>query len=159
MLDIDEQYRPDTTLERLSKLKSVYSTRAITAGNAPGMNDGATAILMMTRRKARELGLEPLATVVSQVSIAIHPNRMPEGPGYAIQKVLDKADLTLNDIAVMEINEAFAAVPLVSTKMLAMEDGKKLKEIRNKTNINGSAIELYLLKLILRRDHVVYQPF
>ncbi len=142
VLDIDEQYRPDTSMERLSKLKTVYGTRAITAGNAPGMNDGATAILVMTRRRAGELGLEPLATVVTQVSIAINANRMPEGPGYAIQKVLKKADMSIDDMAVMEINEAFAAVPLVSTKMLAMEDKKRLKEIRDKTNINGSAVAI-----------------
>ena len=140
LLNIDEQYRADTSLEKLSKLKAVYGTRAITAGNAPGMNDGATAILVMTRRKAKELGLEPLATVVAQVSIAISANRMPEGPAYAIQKVLKKAGMTIDDMPVMEINEAFAAVPLVSTKMLAMEDKKKLKEIRDRTNINGSAI-------------------
>ena len=142
ILEIDEQYRPDTSMERLAKLKPVYGTRAITAGNAPGMNDGATAILVMTRRKAEELGLECLATIVSQVSIAINASRMPEGPGYAMQKVLKKADLTLGDIAVMEINEAFACVPLVSTKMLAGDDNKKLKEIRDKTNINGSAIAI-----------------
>ena len=141
VLDIDEQYRPDTSLERLSRLKTVYGTRAITAGNAPGMNDGATAILVMTRDKAKELGLECLATVVSQVSIAIHPNRMPEGPGYAIQEVLKKADMSLDDMAVIEINEAFACVPLVSTKLLA-GDEKKLKQIRDKTNINGSAIAI-----------------
>jgi len=142
ILDIDEQYRPGTSMEKLSKLKPVYGTRAITAGNAPGMNDGATAILVMTRRKAEELGLECLATIVSQVSIAITASRMPEGPGYAIQKVLKKADLTLGDMAVMEINEAFACVPLVSTKMLGGDDNKKLKEIREKTNINGSAIAI-----------------
>jgi len=142
ILNIDEQYRPDSTIERLSQLKTVYGTRAITAGNAPGMNDGATAIIVMRRRKALELGLEPLATVVAQVSIAIHPNRMPEGPGYAIQKLLKIADLSLNDIAVMEINEAFACVPLVSTKLIAGDDTKKLQGIRDKTNINGSAIAI-----------------
>jgi acetyl-CoA C-acetyltransferase len=142
VLDIDEQYRPDTTLERLSGLKTVYGTRAITAGNAPGMNDGATAILLMTRGKAEELGLECLATVVSQVSIAIHPNRMPEGPGYAIQKVLKKVDMSLEDMAVIEINEAFACVPLVSTKLVAGDDKNLLKQIRDKTNINGSAIAI-----------------
>ena len=119
ILDIDEQYRPDTSLERLSKLPTVYGTRAITAGNAPGMNDGATAILVMSREKAEELGLEVLATIVAQVSIAINASRMPEGPGYAWQKVLKKADLSIDDMAVMEINEAFAAVPLVSTKLFA----------------------------------------
>ena len=142
VLDIDEQYRPDTSMERLSKLAAVYGTRAITAGNAPGMNDGATAILVMRRHKAEELGLECLATIVTQVSIAINANRMPEGPGYAIQRILQKADMGLDDIAVMEINEAFAAVPLVSTKMLAKEDNQRLKEIRDKTNINGSAIAI-----------------
>jgi acetyl-CoA C-acetyltransferase len=142
VLDIDEQYRPDTTLERLSALKTVYGTRAITAGNAPGMNDGATAILLMTRRRAEELGLECLATIVSQVSLAIQPNRMPEGPGYAIQRVLKKADMSLDDIAVIEINEAFACVPLVSTKLIAGDNKKTLKEIRDKTNINGSAVAI-----------------
>ena len=142
ILDIDEQYRPDTSLERLSKLATVYGTRAITAGNAPGMNDGAAAILVMSRQKAEELGLEILATVVAQVSIAIDASRMPEGPGYAWQKVLKKADLTMDDIAAMEINEAFACVPLVSTKLFAGDDNKKLKEIRDRTNINGSAIAI-----------------
>jgi acetyl-CoA C-acetyltransferase len=106
------------------------------------MNDGATAIIVMRRRKALELGLEPLATVVAQVSIAINANRMPEGPGYAVQKVLKKADLSLDDMAVMEINEAFAAVPLVATKLIAGDDAKKLKELRDRTNINGSAIAI-----------------
>ena len=142
VLDIDEQYRPDSNLEKLSKLKTVYGTRAITAGNAPGMNDGATAILVMTRKKAEELGLEPLAAVVAQVSIAIDASRMPEGPGYAIQKALKMVDLGIDDIAVMEINEAFACVPLVSTKLIAADDAKELKQIRDKTNINGSAIAI-----------------
>lgn len=142
ILDIDEQYRPDSSLERLSKLQTVYGTRAITAGNAPGLNDGATAILVMSREKAHELGLEILATVVAQVSIAIDANRMPEGPGIAWQKVLKKADLTIDDMAVMEINEAFAAVPLVSIKLFAGDDKNKLKEISDRTNINGSAIAI-----------------
>ena len=142
VLNIDEQYRPDTTLEKLAKLKAIYGTKAITAGNAPGMNDGATAVLVMRRRKAEELGLECLATVISQVSIAIHPNRMPEGPGYAILKVLKKVDLSLGDMAVMEINEAFAAVPLVSTKLITGDDNKALRELRDKTNINGGAIAI-----------------
>jgi len=142
VLNIDEQYRADTSIEKLSKLKPVYGTRAITAGNAPGMNDGATAIIVMRQGKALELGLQPLATVVAQVSIAINANRMPEGPGYAIQKVLKKADLSLDDVTVIEINEAFAAVPLVSTKLIAGDDAKKLKQIRDKTNINGSAVAI-----------------
>jgi len=140
VLDIDEQYRPGTTLEGLVKLKPIYGTRAVTAGNAPGLNDGATAILFMTKEKAERLGLSPLVTIVAMVSIAIKPDRMPEGPGFAIQKVLEKAALRMEDIDVIEINEAFAAVPLVSTVVLADGDEKKLKDIRDKTNINGSAI-------------------
>jgi acetyl-CoA C-acetyltransferase len=142
VLDIDEQYRADTTLERLTSLKTVYNTRAITAGNAPGLNDGATAILVMTRRKAEELGLEVLATVVEQVSIAINASRMPEGPGYAIKKILKKADMNLDDMAVMEINEAFACVPLVSMKLVVDKDDSKYKELQKKMNINGSAIAI-----------------
>ncbi len=142
VLDIDEQYRADTTLERLASLKSVYNTRAITAGNAPGLNDGATAILVMTRRKAEELGLEVLAKVVASVSVAINASRMPEGPGYAMRKILKKADMTLDDMAVMEINEAFACVPLVSMKLAVDNDNSKYKELQKKMNINGSAIAI-----------------
>ena len=142
VLYIDEQYRADTSLERLSQLKTVYGTRTITAGNAPGMNDGATAILVMRRKRAVELGLEPLATVVAQVSIAINASRMPEGPGYAMQKALKMADLGTDDMDVMEINEAFACVPLVSTKLIVGDDDNKLKQIRDKMNINGSAIAI-----------------
>ena len=139
-LDIDEQYRADTSLERLASLKTVYNTRMITAGNAPGLNDGATAILLMTRGKAEELGLEVLATVVASVSVAINASRMPEGPGYAMLKALDKANLKLEDMAVMEINEAFACVPLVSMKVIAGGDDKKYQDMVARMNINGSAI-------------------
>lgn len=75
-------------------------------------------------------------------SIAIHPNRMPEGPAYAAQKALDLAEITLDRIAVIEINEAFAAVPLVSTLMLGENDPVKTERIRAKTNVNGSAIAI-----------------
>jgi acetyl-CoA C-acetyltransferase len=142
ILDIDEQYRPDTTLERLSRLKTVYGTKGITAGNAPGMNDGATAILLMTRERAAEVGLEPLATVVAQVSIAIDASCMPEGPGYAMQKVVAKAGLKMEDMTVMEINEAFACVPLVSMKLVAGGDARKLQSITDRMNVNGSAIAI-----------------
>ena len=142
ILDIDEQYRPDTTLERLASLKTVYNTRMITAGNAPGLNDGATAILLMTRQKAKELGLEVLATVVASVSVAINASRMPEGPGFAMLKALQKANLTLDDMAVMEINEAFACVPLVSMKVVAGKDDKKYKAMVEKMNINGGAVAI-----------------
>ena len=142
MMVIVEQYRPDSTLEKLAKLKPIYGTRAITAGNAPGMNDGATAILVMRRSKAEELGLEVLATVVASVSIAIRTSRMPEGPGFAMQKILAKADLKLDDITAMEINEAFACVPLVSMRILADGDKAKYKSIFDRMNLNGSAVAI-----------------
>lgn len=142
VLNIDEQYREDTTLEKLSKLKPIYGCKAVTAGNAPGLNDGATAILLMTRRKAEELHLEPIATIVAMTSIAIHPNRMPEGPGIAAQKVLDLAKIKLDQIDVIEINEAFAAVPLVSIEALCHRDKALAKTIQKKTNIHGSAIAI-----------------
>src|SRR4030067_1922537 len=100
------------------------------------MNDGATAILLMTRERAEELSLQPLGTVVAQVSMAMNASRMPEGPGYAMQKVLAKANLKLDDMAVMEINEAFASVPLVSMKLIAGNDAKKLKSLQDRMNIN-----------------------
>jgi len=139
-LNIDEQYRSGTTLEKLAKLKTVYGCKTITAGNAPGLNDGATAILFMTKEKAEQLGLSPIATIVAMVSIAINPNRMPEGPGYAIQKVLKVADEKLDNIDIIEINEAFAAVPLVSLRLLCENNKEKLKKLKDKTNINGSAV-------------------
>ena len=141
-LDVDEQYRPDTSLEALGRLKAIYGTRAITAGNAPGLNDGATAILFMTRAKVDELGLEPLAEIIAMSSIAISPHRMPEGPAYAAMKALEFGGRLLDDIAVMEINEAFAAVPLVSTLLLADKDKRRAKALREKTNLNGSAIAI-----------------
>jgi len=139
-LKIDEQYRTDASLEKLSKLKPIFGTRAITAGNAPGLNDGATAILVMAREKAEELGVEVLGTIVAMVSIATKPDRMAEAPAVATKKLLDMAKLSLDEIEVMEINEAFAAVPLVSINLLCDGDKIKVKKIREKTNVNGSAI-------------------
>jgi acetyl-CoA C-acetyltransferase len=142
ILDIDEQYRPGTTIEGLAKLKPIYNTRMITAGNAPGLNDGATAILLMTRKRAKELGLKVLGVVVASVSIALNASRMPEGPGYAMLKALKKASLTFDDMTVMEINEAFACVPLVSMMVAVDKDKTKYKALREKMNVNGSAIAI-----------------
>jgi acetyl-CoA C-acetyltransferase len=142
ILDIDEQYRADATVEKMSKLKPIYGCKAVTAGNAPGLNDGATAIIVMTRGKAQQLGLKPLGTILAMTSIAIHPNRMPEGPGFAIKKVLSMANVKLDQIDAIEINEAFAAVPLVSIEVVCDRDKAKAKELHKKTNINGSAIAI-----------------
>ncbi|HMK34015.1 MAG TPA: thiolase family protein [Desulfomonilaceae bacterium] len=142
ILEIDEQYRPDVTPEKLAALPGIYGCKTITAGNAPGLNDGAAAILFMKATRARELGLEPLAEIVAMSSIATKPDRLPEAPAIAIRQVLASADLTLNDIQVIEINEAFAAVPLVSTLMLGEKDRTRTEAIREKTNVNGSAIAI-----------------
>ena len=142
MLDIDEQYRADTTLERLAGLKAIYNTRMITAGNSPGLNDGATAIMLMTRKKARELRLTVLGVIVASTSIALNASRMPEGPGFAMLKALKKANLTWDDMALLEVNEAFAAVPLVSMKVAAEGDNAKYKKMFDKMNPLGSAIAI-----------------
>jgi acetyl-CoA C-acetyltransferase len=141
-LGIDEQYRPQISLEGLSKLPGIYGCKGITAGNAPGLNDGATAILFMTRKKAEALGLEILAEVVSMCSIARPADRMAEAPAFAAKKVLDAAGLTLDDIAVLEINEAFAAVPLISMLKLSDMDKHKAEKLHAKANVNGSAIAI-----------------
>ena len=142
VLNIDEQYRPDATLEKLAKLPGIYGCRGVTAGNAPGLNDGASAILFMTKSKANELGLPPLAEIVSMSSIAISPHRMPEAPALSALRALERAKIDLDNINIIEINEAFAAVPLISTLLLAGRDKRKAEAIRGKTNINGSAIAI-----------------
>ena len=141
-LKIDEQFRPQINLEGLARLPGIYGCKGITAGNAPGLNDGATAILFMTRKKAEALGLEILAEIVSMSSIARPADRMAEAPAYAAEKALDAAGLTLDDIAVLEINEAFAAVPLVSMLKLCDKDKQKAKKLQAKANVNGSAIAI-----------------
>jgi acetyl-CoA C-acetyltransferase len=141
-LDIDEQYRANTSLDKLSKLPGIYGCEGVTAGNAPGLNDGAASILFMTRSKADELGCEPLAEIISMNTIAISPLRMPEGPGIAAMRLLKSTGISLNEISVIEINEAFAAVPLVSTLLMAEKDKNMVHNIRKITNVNGSAIAI-----------------
>lgn len=141
-LDRDEQYRPDVSLEKLARLPGIYGCKGVTAGNAPGLNDGATAILFMTREKADALGMEPAAEIVSMSSIALQADRMAEAPAFAAAKALASAGLTLNDINILEINEAFAAVPLVSMLKLADEDRQQAKKLHEKANVNGSAIAI-----------------
>jgi acetyl-CoA C-acetyltransferase len=139
-LSIDEQYRSDATLEKLASLKPMFGTRAITAGNAPGVNDGSAAIIVMSRQRADELGIEVLASIVAMTSIAIKPDRMAEAPGVATKKVLYMAGLTIDDMTTCEINEAFAAVPLVSMEVICDKDKTRAKKLQEKFNINGSAV-------------------
>ena len=138
----DELPRPDTTMEALSKLKTIYGSPTVTAGNAPVLDAGAAAMIIMRRSKAEELGIKPLATIVSVASGASEPRRMAELPGFVIRKALERASLTIDDMKIVEINEAFAAVTLVSTKILADRDEAKWKDLLDKTNVNGGAIAI-----------------
>ncbi len=138
----DELPRPDTTMEALAKLKTIYGSPTVTAGNAPGLDAGATAVIIMRRSRAEEIGVKPLATILSMASSAGEPRRMAELPAKVIGQALQKADLTIDDMDVIEINEAFAAVTLVSTKMLAGGDEAKWRKLLEKTNPNGGAIAI-----------------
>lgn len=138
----DELPRPETTMEALAKLKTIYGSPTVTAGNAPGLDAGATAVVIMRRAKAEKLGVKPLATVVGVASGAGEPRRMAELPAQVIGKALERVHLTIDDMKIVEINEAFAAVTLVSTKMLAGNDETKWRELLKKTNPNGGAIAI-----------------
>lgn len=142
VFDRDEFPKPNTTLEGLAKLKTIYGSPTVTAGNAPGLDAGASATIIMRRSKAEELGIKPLATIISVASGASDPRTMAELPGKVMKQALAKANLTIDDMSVVEVNEAFAAVTLVSTKMLANDDEKKWREILKKTNPNGGAIAI-----------------
>ena len=141
VIEKDESPRK-TSMEALAKLKPIYGSPTVTAGNAPPISAGASAILYMTRKKADEKGLKPLATIVAAISSATVPRGIAEIPAYTIEKALSKAGLNLGQMDLIEINEAFAAMPLVSTKILAKGDEKKWKELREKTNVNGGAIAI-----------------
>jgi len=142
ILEQDEFPKPDTTLEKLSKLPLVYGSPTVTAGNAPGLDTGASAILIMSEKKAREKGLKPLARIVSMIATATTPRLIAAIPGFTIQKVLEKASMSLDQIGLIEVNEAFAAMPLVTAKILANGDPEKMKSILEKTNVNGGAIAI-----------------
>ena len=142
VLEKDQSPRPDTTLEDLSKLKTVYESLTVTPGNAPGLNTGAAAVLLMSKEEADRRGIKPLATILSHAQASDHPDGIVYTPAYAAIKALKKANLTIDDIDIVEINEAFAAMPLVSTIVLGDNDPDKIEKIRQKTNVNGGAIAI-----------------
>ena len=131
----DEGPRPDSTLEVLSGLKTVFDEKGvITAGNASQMSDGASAVLLMSKEKADELGLKPLAKIVARTVVGSDPTLMLTGPIAATKKVLSKAGLSIEDMDVYEVNEAFAPVPLAWLKETGADP--------EKLNPNGGAIAL-----------------
>ena len=134
--------KPDTTLEKLAKLRTIYDSPTVTPGNAPGLDTGASALLITSGEKAKELGLKPLAKIIATASVCTDPTMLAVNPGYAIKKVLSKAGMTVDEIELFEINEAFAAVPLVSSKILGDGDENKTKKIRERLNVNGGAIAI-----------------
>ena len=135
VVDTDEAPRKNTTVEALSKLRPVFDKNGtITAGNAPGVNDGACAMLLMSDEKANELGLESLATVLAHDEIAVEAQDFPQTPGLVINKLLKKAGKSIEDIDLFEVNEAFAAVSLASGKIAGLDP--------EKVNVNGGAVAL-----------------
>jgi acetyl-CoA C-acetyltransferase len=139
--DRDESPR-ETSLEKLGKLPTIYGSTTITAGNAPGLNSGASAIVLMGADVASARGSTPLAQVIGWSQVSGHPDKLASIPAVAAKKALAAAGLGIGDIDLIEINEAFAAMPLVSTKVLAEGDPTRMEAIRAKTNVNGGAIAL-----------------
>jgi acetyl-CoA C-acetyltransferase len=134
--------KPDTTLEKLAKLRTIYDSPTVTPGNCPGLDTGAAALLIVSAEGAEKLGLKPIAKIVATASVATEPTMIAINPGIAIQKVLSKAGMNVGQIDLFEINEAFAAVPLVSSKILGDRDETKTKQIRERLNVNGGAIAI-----------------
>jgi acetyl-CoA C-acetyltransferase len=141
-MEHDESPRKDASLEKLGNLPTVYGSKTVTAGNAPGLNDGASALLLMARQKQEEMGLGRLATILSYTNIAGDPLSSPYLPALAIQKALRSAGIGLEDLKRIEINEAFAATALVSTKVLGDGDKRKMENLRSVTNVNGGAVAI-----------------
>lgn len=140
--DQDEFPKADTTMEGLNKLKTIYGSKTCTAGNAPGLDAGASSLLVMRRGLAESLGIKPLARVVDVQSAAADVKYMAITPALAINKVLGRNGLSLKDIDLIEINEAFAAVVLVSLKILADGDDAVYQKLCEITNVNGGAVAI-----------------
>ncbi len=131
----DEHPRPDTTLDGLAKLKPAFRKNgSVTAGNASGLNDGAAAVLLMTPERARDLGLKPMARIIAGAAAGVDPRVMGYGPIPATRKALQRAGLTIDQIDLFEINEAFAVQSIACAKELGIPS--------EKLNVNGGAIAL-----------------
>lgn len=134
-VDTDERPRRDTTLEALARLKPAFRAGgSVTAGNSSGLNDGAAALLLASESKAQQLSLKPLARVVSKAAAGVPPRTMGFGPVPATRKALARAGLTIEQIGLVEVNEAFAVQALAVIDELGLDP--------EKTNVNGGAIAL-----------------
>jgi acetyl-CoA acyltransferase len=136
LVEIDQCIRPDCSLEGLAALKPAFmpGMGTVTAGNSSPLNDGASALLVMSEEKAKQLGLKPLARVLATAVVGVDPCVMGTGPVPATQKALKRAGLTLKDIDLIELNEAFAAQSLACIRMLGLDE--------DKINVRGGAIAL-----------------
>lgn len=135
-LDYDEPVRPDTTVETLGKLKPAFKKDGgtVTAGNAPGVNDGASAIVVTSADKARELGVEPMARIVASATSGIEPKLIMMAPVQGVLNVLKKAGWEMSDVDLFELNEAFSVQALGVMKELGLD--------MEKVNVNGGAVAL-----------------
>lgn len=135
MVTTDEHPREDTSMESLGLLKSAFKEGgSVTAGNASGLNDGASAVILMSEEKAKDRGVKPLAMIRSYATVASDPYLVGLAPVPAIQKILKETGLTIKDIQLFEINEAFASYYLSCEKELGLN--------REIVNVNGSGISL-----------------
>ncbi|MCF6463931.1 acetyl-CoA C-acetyltransferase [Clostridium sp. Cult1] len=135
VVDKDEHPRFGSTIEGMAKLRPAFKKDGtVTAGNASGINDGAAALVIMSKEKAEELGIKPLATILSYASAGVDPKIMGTGPIPATKKALEKAKIDVEDLDLVEANEAFAAQSLAVVKDLGLDS--------KKTNVNGGAIAL-----------------
>ena len=137
--DYDEVIREDTSIEGLQALKPVFDPRngTVTAGNSSAISDGASALLVMSRDRARSLGLQPMARLRAMATAGVDPSIMGYGPVPAVNKALDRAKMKLRDIQLWELNEAFAAQSLPVLKDLQLRN-----DVEKKVNLNGGAIAL-----------------
>lgn len=142
LLAADESPRAESTVAAVEQLPTVFGAKTTTAGNAPGLNDGASAMVVMTESRARELGLEPLGAIVEATGATDMPNGISWIPALTIKNVLARQGLTVHQLDLVEINEAFAAMPLVSTKILADGDQERWFGLLQRTNVNGGAIAI-----------------
>lgn len=136
-IDADEHPRPDTTLEMLARLPAPFRENGtVTAGNSSGLNDGAAAVLLASSRAVTRFGLTPRARIVATVTVGVEPRLMGIGPAPAIRRLLDRCALSITDVDVIEINEAFAAQSLAVLRELGLPDDAE------HVNPNGGAIAL-----------------
>jgi acetyl-CoA C-acetyltransferase len=138
----DEFPKPHTTLEGLARLTTVDGCTSITAGNSPGLDAGASAVLLMSREMAQNLGIQPLASLLATTSVSARVGLSAAVPAYTIRRMLEETGLTLDDLDLIEINEAFAAMPLVSSLVLSDNSEDRLRAIRDKLNVNGGAVAI-----------------